>query len=306
MFQKLSHTKIRNFLAIGLLVLVGSTACTEDASIAAALPYELESSESVSTTAVINSKPEETMIIDESSPSDLQVAPSNDSAPVALSNDSAPVTLSKSTVQVTTGGMGEAEIEDLLFMREEEKLARDVYLTLYDQWGLPLFQNIAGSEQAHTDAIKALIDQYGVDDPVGGNEVGVFTNADLQALYDQLIADGSQSLPDALRVGVAIEEIDILDLLEALANTDKADIIRVYENLLSGSENHLRAFVSTLERQTGEIYVSQYLSQEAFEAIISSSSANGGGGGYGGGGGGIGNGGGQGNGSQGNGKGQNS
>lgn len=304
MFQKLSHTKIRNFLVIGLLVLVGSTACTEDASIAAALPYELESSESVSTTAVINSKPEETMIIDESSPSDIQVTMSNDSAPVALSNDSAPVTLSESIVQVTTGELSEAEIEDMLFMREEEKLARDVYLTLYDQWGLPLFQNIAGSEQAHTDAIKALLAQYGVDDPVGENEVGVFTNADLQALYDQLIADGSQSLSDALRVGVAIEEIDILDLLEALTHTDNADIIRVYENLLSGSENHLRAFVSTLERQTGEIYDSQYLSQEAFEAIISSSSANGGYGG--GGGGGNGNGGGQGNGSQVNGKGQNS
>jgi len=302
MFQKLSHTKIRNFLIIGLLVLVGSTACTEDTSIAAALPGELVSSESVSTTAVIDSKPEETMMNDESSPSDLQVG---------LSNDSAPVTLSKSSVQVTTGDLSEAEIEDLLFMREEEKLARDVYLTLYDQWGLPLFQNIAGSEQAHTDAIKALIDRYGIDDPVGGNEVGVFTNADLQDLYDELIDLGGQSMGDALGVGIAIEEIDILDLLEALDDTDNADIIRVYENLLSGSENHLRAFVSTLERQTGEIHVPQYLSQEAFDAIINSSSANGGSFGGGSGVGGNGNVGSQGNGSQGhgsqgNGKGQNS
>jgi len=300
MFQKLSHTKIRNFLIIGLLVLVGSTACTEDASIAAALPGELVSSESVSTTAVIDSKPEETMMNDESSPSDVQVA---------LNNDSAPVALSKSSVKAITGELSEAEIEDLLFMREEEKLARDVYLTLYDQWGLPLFQNIAGSEQAHTDAIKALLDRYGVDDPVGANEVGVFTNTDLQDLYDELIDLGGQSMGDALLVGIAIEEIDILDLLEALAHTDNADIIRVYENLLSGSENHLRAFVSTLERQTGEIYVPQYLSQEAFDAIINSSSTNGGG--YGGGSGVGGNGGSQGNGSQGhgsqgNGKGQNS
>ena len=297
MFQNLSHTKIRNFLIIGLLLLVGSTACTKDTSMAAALPYELESSESVSRTGIINSKPEETVMNDESSPSDVQVA---------LNNDSAPVALSKSSVKAITGELSEAEIEDLLFMREEEKLARDVYLTLYDQWGLPLFQNIAGSEQAHTDAIKALLDRYGVDDPVGANEVGVFTNSELQGLYDELIDLGGQSMGDALLVGIAIEEIDILDLLEALAHTDNADIIRVYENLLSGSENHLRAFVSTLERQTGEIYLPQYLSQEAFDAIINSSSANGGGYGGGSGGGGSQGNSSQGHGSQGNGKGQNS
>lgn len=160
-----------------------------------------------------------------------------------------------------------AEIDGLTFMREEEKLAHDVYLTLYEQWGMPVFQNIAASEQQHTDAVLALLTQYGIVDPASA-ATGVFNNSDLQALYNQLVAQGSQSLTDALRVGAAIEEIDILDLQERIALTTNSDIVRVYENLLSGSGNHLQAFAGALTRQTGETYQPQYLSQDAYDAIL--------------------------------------
>jgi len=106
--------------------------------------------------------------------------------------------------------------------------------------------------------------------------VGVFTNPDLQSLYNELVARGSQSLAEALKVGAAIEEIDILDLQERLAQTDNADLQQVFNNLLSGSYNHLRAFVSTLNSQTGEIYQPQHLSPEAYQAIISASTGRGG------------------------------
>ena len=159
-------------------------------------------------------------------------------------------------------------------MREEEKLARDVYLALYDIWGLQIFNNIASSEQTHTDAVKTLIDRYGITDNFA-SEYGLFINPDLQALYDQLVAKGSQSLGDAIKVGAAIEEIDILDLEESLEKTDKTDIITVYNNLLKGSENHLRAFVSTLERQTGEIYEPQFMSIDAYNKVISASAQTG-------------------------------
>lgn len=49
-------------------------------------------------------------------------------------------------------------------MREEEKLARDVYLTFGEKWGLTLFTNIAKSEQTHTDAVKTLLDRYEIKD----------------------------------------------------------------------------------------------------------------------------------------------
>lgn len=178
-------------------------------------------------------------------------------------------------VSATTTQLSELEADGLAYMREEEKLAHDVYLTLYNQWRLPIFQNISGSEQTHTDAVLRLLDQYGLADPAAGRGVGEFTNPILQSLYDELVIQGSRSLADALYVGGAIEELDILDLEERLANTDEAQIIQVYGNLLAGSENHLRAFVSTLERRTGESYQPTDLSQEVYEAIINGTQGRG-------------------------------
>lgn len=165
------------------------------------------------------------------------------------------------------GQLTDPEIKGLLYMREEEKLARDVYLTLYDAWGLPIFQNIARSEATHMAAVGALLDRYGLADPAAA-EMGVFTNPTLQQLYNQLTAEGRQSLAEALRVGATIEEIDILDLQTRLAQTENADIDLVYGNLLKGSSNHLRAFASTLARQTGETYQPQYLDPDNYEAIV--------------------------------------
>jgi len=166
------------------------------------------------------------------------------------------------------GGLDDKEIAGLLFMWEEEKLARDVYLTLYQTWNqLPIFNNIANSEQTHMDAIKKLLDKYGLSAPTEDMGIGEFQNMELQVLYLDLIQKGSISLIDALETGAAIEEIDILDLENYLAETDHWDIQRVYNNLLEGSKNHLRAFVSALLAQ-GITYGPQYLSQEKFDDII--------------------------------------
>jgi len=176
-----------------------------------------------------------------------------------------------SPVSAATNPLSTDEIAGLQFMREEEKLARDVYLTLYQKWGLTIFNNIANSEAAHMAAVKTLLDRYGIADPAAGKAVGVFTDASLQALYNQLIAQGSQALAAALKVGAAIEEIDIRDLKARLASTTRADIKSVYSNLLNGSYNHLRAFVSTLKTQTGGVYQPQYLDAATYQSIISGS-----------------------------------
>ena len=136
----------------------------------------------------------------------------------------------------------EAEEHHILYMREEEKLARDVYLTLYELWGAEIFANISESEQRHMDAIKRLITRYGLVDPAFDDAIGIFTNQDFAVLYDQLVADGSVSLEDALNVGVLIEELDIADLNQALLETSQRTVQRVFLNLLDGSYNHLDAF----------------------------------------------------------------
>lgn len=167
-----------------------------------------------------------------------------------------------------------SEAAALQYMREEEKLAHDVYALLYSKWGLPVFDNIAASEQQHTEAVRTLLSRYGVSDPSAGKAAGVFTNPELQALYDQLVAQGTVSVAAALKTGALIEEVDILDLQKRMTQTTKADIVRVYTNLLSGSENHLRAFVSTLASQTGEVYAPQQLDQATYDRIVGA--ANGG------------------------------
>jgi hypothetical protein len=151
-----------------------------------------------------------------------------------------------------------------------------VYVTLFAIWKLPVFQNIANSEATHMSAVKGLLDLYGIADPAAGKGFGEFTNPDLQKLYDGLVALGSKSLADALKVGAAIEEIDIRDLQTRTAKTTSADIQLVYSNLMRGSENHLRAFTSTLQRQTGEAYAPQYLDATTYSSIIGTSNQRGG------------------------------
>ena len=144
-----------------------------------------------------------------------------------------------------TAVLTEDEIANLLHMREEEKVARDVYLKFFELYNMPVFANIAQSEQKHMDAVLNLVEGYGLTDPVADKAEGEFT-ADFQELYDNLVAEGSESITAAYQVGVKIEERDIADLEECIASTEVENILRVYNNLLAGSGNHLNAFSSKL------------------------------------------------------------
>ncbi len=166
--------------------------------------------------------------------------------------------------------LSQEEIKDLLHMREEEKLARDVYFTLSKHYSLPAFRNIARSENQHMKIIGLLIKKYDLSDPVSEthNKVGVFKDKKLQELYKQLVERGKKSLIDALKVGATIEDLDIKDLEEALKRTDNKDIKIVYQNLMKGSRNHMRAFVRIL-RRLGSDYTPQYISKDEFNKILS-------------------------------------
>jgi len=169
--------------------------------------------------------------------------------------------------------LDEATISDLekaglTYMREEEKLAHDVYTVLFQKFSQVTFDNIAKSELTHTDAVKSLLDRYNLEDPSLDKKVGEFVNVDLKKMYVDLLNKGTKTIKDALEVGAAIEEIDILDLQERLAQTDNEDIQVVYENLMRGSRNHLRAFTKNYKNLTGQDYVSQYLSKSDYDAIV--------------------------------------
>jgi hypothetical protein len=129
-------------------------------------------------------------------------------------------------------------------MREEEKLAHDLYVVLGAQWNLPIFDNIARSEQRHMDRIAELLERYDIADPTVGRGIGEFTDATLQSLYDKLLAQGKTSAQAALQVGVIVEQTDIADL--TARRTMQPDIQRVYDALTRGSQQHLRAFTANM------------------------------------------------------------
>lgn len=165
-----------------------------------------------------------------------------------------------------SSGLDEAEIEDLRFMVEEEKLAHDVYLTFQRKYRDRVFPSIRRSEQRHIAAVVGLLDRYGVQDPSKPG-VGKFDNEALQALYDSLIARGMKDRVEAIKVGAWIEEKDLRDLTEAIERSDEWAIDRVYANLRSGSTNHLKAFVGRLEK-LGVTYEPTVLSLQDYQAIV--------------------------------------
>lgn len=165
------------------------------------------------------------------------------------------------------------EIDDLKFMREEEKLAYDVYSYAFEKYNIQIFSNIASSELQHTSKILTLIQNYDLEDPVGTNENGIYSNSVFQELYTQLIGRIDQSLNEAYQVGALIEDLDIQDLEDRINRTNKNDIINVYENLQCGSRNHLRSYYAQI-LNINDTYSPQYISQEIFDSIINGSTEN--------------------------------
>jgi len=157
------------------------------------------------------------------------------------------------------------EAEGLMLMREEEKMAHDVYSSFYDKFGLRVFANIANSESKHMEAVLWLINSYKLTDPAS-NELGVFENADIQNLYNKFMAEGVNEV-EALKIGAFIEEYDIADLEKLISETGNVYIVRVYTNLLNGSKNHLRAFVKNLSSRN-VVYRPSILSQTEYAEII--------------------------------------
>ncbi len=166
---------------------------------------------------------------------------------------------------VDTDVLNSDETAMLQYMKEEEKLARDVYYALDDIWNARIFTNISKSEENHIAAVIRLIEYY----DLGSTEVkspGEFESEEFKVLYDQLVKKGSQSIEEAMKVGALIEELDIKDLQEKLDATDNENITLVFNNLLRGSRNHLRAFNRQLVKY-GVEYTPQYISQEEYDNL---------------------------------------
>jgi hypothetical protein len=170
---------------------------------------------------------------------------------------------------VETSDLTDSEMASLLKMKEEEKLARDVYTVLYQKWGSKIFSNISAAENNHLNAVVLLLTTYGVAD-VSTGEAGVFEDIAVQTLYNDLVAKATVSIEEAYKTGALIEEMDIKDLIESLSTTTNGNVILLFDNLLKGSRNHLRAFNRQLTT-LGIVYTPIYISQTDYDLIINSS-----------------------------------
>jgi hypothetical protein len=162
-----------------------------------------------------------------------------------------------------------AEIAGLRQMLQDEKLARDVYLAMGYFWNLPIFANIAASEQEHMKFVRLLYTRYNLADPIPSDQIGVFADPFYSYLFNILVVVGSQSLQNALWVGTAIEDLDIDDLLVLAGQTDNKDIRMIYYNLCKGSRNHLRAYYPNLVKWGGS-YQALFIDQKTFDQIMNS------------------------------------
>lgn len=153
----------------------------------------------------------------------------------------------------------------MLYMLEEEKLAHDVYLMMYQKWGTRQFENIKESEKIHIEKIKELLLKNNISYQLLPE--GKFENQELQKIYNQLISKGNISEIEALKVGATIEDLDIFDLKRLKNETNNSDIKNVYNFLECGSRNHLRAFNRGLKMNSAN-YEAQYISKEEFKKII--------------------------------------
>jgi len=170
-------------------------------------------------------------------------------------------------MQSTTGAAGTSlNADSLIRMWDEEKLARDVYTSLSKTSNLPIFQKIAGAESRHMQSMEGLIAASGGAAATLNKTPGVFLVPEHQQLYTSLVAAGSQSPVEALKVGAKIEEMDIADLQIVLGQTADRRQQQVLQNLMRGSYNHLQAFSGQLTQQ-GASYQAQFLPQADFDRI---------------------------------------
>lgn len=172
---------------------------------------------------------------------------------------------------INTLDLSDSDIEALLFMLEEEKLARDTYEFLDSEWGLIQFANIKISEQSHMDAIITLLERSNT--PYTILPYGEFDDDHLQDYYNQFVENGQLSQSNALQIGATIEDLDIVDLQEFIDHAENLSVIKVFESLKCGSGNHLRSFVSSIEL-LGDTYTPQFLTEEEYNQIISQTHEN--------------------------------
>jgi len=164
------------------------------------------------------------------------------------------------------------EKETLVYMYQEEKLAKDVYYVLGQMYPNIKAFNIYKSEIKHENSVANVLRHYNIPLPVRSNVVGRFNNKELQNLYNELITKGKKSIKDAIEVGIMVEVTDVEDLDKYLKYASSPDVIALFKFLRAGSYNHYNAFNRTLiaytEKSACELMSKRWCKNYPFERGI--------------------------------------
>lgn len=172
--------------------------------------------------------------------------------------------------KASTTILTDAEKNHVLWMREESKVARDLYTFLFNRWGIPVFKKKMVKEQVNMDRSLTIINKYGLTDPIVKDEQGIYSKENFRQMYVELAMRGNSSLPEALRAAAITEELDIMELEDALQNTiTNPDLKSIYNTMAVSSRNHLRAIIEQIQCM-GEIYGPQRLPEKRFYSIVDS------------------------------------
>lgn len=165
----------------------------------------------------------------------------------------------------------ESEKAAIIFVVQEEKVAHDFYAAMYELHGLTPFRSISKSEGLHMDKAKSLVDHFGIEDPNSENydTPGKFSSNKFQVMYDDLVREGSKSIPDALIESARFEEMDIVDIEKFNSTIQNEFIKSTFESLIGISKNHLKAIVRELSER-GIEYSPFYLTREELNNIVES------------------------------------
>jgi hypothetical protein len=169
--------------------------------------------------------------------------------------------------------LGESDRRTLLYVSEQEKLARDLYASLSETWRLDVFHTTSGSEDIHADALRTLLARYRLPDPSQGLGRGEFTSVDLAERYDDLIARGRFSPVEALKAAASVEELEIQDIGSRLRRVQAPELQNVLENVVASDKHHLRSLVVAL-RRLGHTYAPSRLPREQFDTILDEQALN--------------------------------
>jgi len=203
-----------------------------------------------------------------SSPYDVEILEvADDGASTLLVNNF------EETLSLKTDSLSSESLAELIFLLEEEKMAHDLYTSFFGFWNLQIFDRISRSEETHFNAVKTLLDFYEFPYEIS-EETGVFINEEIQNLYDAFLAEGAISMENSLVAGAKVEEIDIADLMSLIETTTDEHALLLYNNLLIGSRNHLRAFYRNM-LVYGIEYTPYILDQNLFDEIVNSTNERG-------------------------------